>query len=230
VECEPVCAEGRLRALAKCAGGRCDCAVFVARRGQASGRLWKGSLCLMLDGLAFGGDNAMIPTGRKWRGLECALDSSDFGGRTHHSRAPSSSSLFLQGSRLQPYHSGETRPKASTLPAPPPAPAHARSLSPNPPHITLILPPRLSLIPRPPPIPTQPPRSSQHPCARPTTPTTSFACDSPTKSETRSELRLLQLRFHLHLHFTCAESTRFSTRKCPLWRAEGGVRSGLLAG
>jgi hypothetical protein len=54
------CAGVKQTVLAKCAGGRCGCAVFVARRARASGWLL-GSLCLMGD------DSVVIQSVCKWQ-------------------------------------------------------------------------------------------------------------------------------------------------------------------
>lgn len=122
VVCSAACAGVKQRALANCAGGRCDCAGFVAKRGRASGWLWR-SLCLMLDG-------------SWWEGI--GIRYADANGNDWNVSAARTTRtlrhllLLLQGSG-QPYHHTTlccaTRPKASTLPAPPATPALTSSLT-----------------------------------------------------------------------------------------------------
>lgn len=197
--CEAACAGVKQKALANCAGGRCDCAGFAVKRGRASGWLWS-SLCLMLDGSWWEGIRIWYAdaNGNEWN-----VTDSDFG-RTHHANTPSSSSCCCCRVQLSPTTQAvRQRPKASTLPAPP------ATHSNNPPHITytaalatLLTQSSTSSYTHSTVLLAQTPSVSLAPTA------TSFACDSPTKSDSRSELRLLQLR--LHLHSIRAQHTRFT--------------------
>jgi hypothetical protein len=153
------------------------------------------------------------------------MQSSDFVGRTHqrtlrHLLSTVSCRVHLSPTTVRQAESVHSHCSTTDT--------RTRTSKDNPPHIIPLPSPLLSPIPPLPPTPTQPPHPAQSPCARPAPTATSFACDSPTKSVSRSELRLLQLR--PHFHFTCAQRTRFNHVRCRRWQAEGEARSGLLAG
>jgi hypothetical protein len=117
---------------------------------------------------------------RKWQRLECATPKSDFGrhGRTHQRLRH----IIPQGSVLSPTKASTRSRKRRTVHV-----AHHPTLSAHPPPSALLSPLISSLIPLRPDPYSHLPHSAQHPTARTPHSATSFACDSPTKRETRSE-------------------------------------------
>ena len=169
----------------------------------------------MLDG----GDESM-----QTQMAATGMQSSDFGRRTHqrtlrHLLSTVSCRVHLSPTTVRQAESVHSHCSTTDT--------RTRTSKDHPPHIIPLPSPLSSPIPPLPHTPTQPPHPAQTPCARPAPTATSFACDSPTKSVSRSELRLLQLR--PHFPFICTQRTRSKHVRCR-WQAEGEARSGLLAG
>ena len=178
-------------------------------------------MCLMLDG----GDVKMADAnGNGWNATQVTLAAARTTRTLRHLPLPG-----LQGS-CQPYHSCSRGRKRRLLRAPPLTPA--LSSYNNPPHNIPLPSTLLSLIPPLPPTPTQPPRPPQTPSAFSAPTATSFACDSPAKSDSIRKVSYVCSSYALTFTFTftCAQSTRFKHERCRRWQAEGGARSGLLVG
>lgn len=137
-----------------------------------------------------------------------SLASSDFGRRTHHANTGRSVIfLLLQGS-TQPYHTACATKAESVNSA---CLLHQRHSNNNPPHAPYTAAVATLLAPSSTPSHAHSAVQSllaHAPSASPAPTATSFACDSPTKSHPRSELRLLQPR--RNLHSTRAYSTPFT--------------------